>query len=292
MSEALPAQLEPTSLARAVAIALAEDLGLGDLTTEALIHPSQVGRATFLVKASGVLCGLPVAEAVFRQVDPALRFHSLLRESSPVEHGALAALVEGSLASILKAERTALNFLQRLSGIATDTSAYVSAVAGLPVHIIDTRKTTPGLRALEKYAVRVGGGYNHRTHLGDGVLIKDNHLAALAHHGLGMREALEMARARAPHTVRIEVEVTSLAQAQEAVAAGFDILLLDNMALDELRRIVDWTRGLPRRPLLEASGGVRLDTVRAIAETGVDLISVGALTHSARSLDISLEVEG
>ena len=292
MNQDLPHQIEQSAVELAVAAALAEDLGFGDLTTEALIPSSQTGRATFLVKATGILCGLPVAEAVFRQVDTSLRFQPLLLEGSPVEHGALGALVEGSLASILKAERTALNFLQRLSGIATETSEYVAAVEGLPVTVIDTRKTTPGLRLLEKYAVQVGGGGNHRTHLGDGVLIKDNHLAALANRGLTIRDAFDMARARAPHTVRIEVEVTSLAQAQEAVAAGFEVLLLDNMDVDELRQIVEWARGLPRRPLLEASGGIRLETVRAVAETGVDLISVGALTHSARSLDISLEVEG
>jgi nicotinate-nucleotide pyrophosphorylase (carboxylating) len=291
VSEAPPPQIDQAAVDLAVAAALAEDLGLGDLTTEALVDPGQHGRASFLVKDTGVLCGLRVVETVFRQVDAGLRFQPLLPEGSAAEHGALAALVEGSLASILKGERTALNFLQRLSGIATETSAYVRAVEGLPTRIIDTRKTTPGLRLLEKYAVRVGGGHNHRTNLGDGVLIKDNHLASLANRGLGMREALSMARARAPHTARIEVEVTSLAQAQEAVAAGFDILLLDNMSIEGLREIVEWAHSLPRPPLLEASGGIRLNTVRAVAETGVDLISVGALTHSAGSLDISLEVE-
>jgi nicotinate-nucleotide pyrophosphorylase (carboxylating) len=291
--ETLPPQLETAVVKRAVALALSEDLGWGDLTTESLVPPSQKGRGTFLVKGQGVLCGLGVAEEVFRQVDASLRFEPLRSEGSPVEKGDLVATVQGSLASILKAERTALNFLQRLSGVASETAAYVAAVAGLATRIIDTRKTTPGLRALEKYAVRVGGGHNHRTHLGDGVLVKDNHLAALANRGLGLREAVVLAKARAPHTIRVEVEVTSLAQAQEAVAAGAEMLLLDNMSPEAMRAAVDWTRSLPGpRPLLEASGGVRLETVRAVAETGVDLISVGALTHSARALDISLEVEG
>ena len=293
MREPLPPVLEPAVVERAVAAALAEDLGWGDVTTEALVPREQQGRGVFLVKGSGVVCGLSVAEAVFRQVDPRLRFQPMLPEGSPVERGALAAHVEGSMASILKAERTALNFLQRLSGVASETAAYVAAVDGLPVRIIDTRKTTPGLRALEKYAVRVGGGHNHRAHLGDGVLVKDNHLAALNNRGLGMSEAVALARARAPHTLRVEVEVTSLAQAQEATAAGADLLLLDNMTPEAMRAVAEWTSVLPGpRPLLEASGGVRLETVRAVAETGVDLISVGALTHSARALDISLEVEG
>jgi nicotinate-nucleotide pyrophosphorylase (carboxylating) len=279
--------LDPWLVEPIIARALEEDLAWGDLTTDALIPPELQGHGQIVAKASGVLCGLPVAQAVFHRVDQGVRFQALLPEGSPLEPGMAVAAVEGPLASILKAERTALNFLQRLSGIATETARYVQAVAGTRARIIDTRKTTPGLRVLEKYAVRVGGGANHRYHLGDGVLIKDNHLAALRSQGRTIADALALARARAPHTVRIEVEVTSFAEAQEALAAGADLILLDNMALEEMRRTVEWVAG---RALLEASGGVRLETVRAIAETGVDLISVGALTHSVKALDLSLEV--
>ena len=285
--ESPPASLDPLVLGPIVARALEEDLAWGDLTTDALVPSDQQGRGHIIAKAAGVLCGLPDAQAVFHQVDAGVRFAALLPEGASLEPGMAVAAIEGHLASILKAERTALNFLQRLSGIATETARYVQAVAGTRARIIDTRKTTPGLRVLEKYAVRVGGGANHRFHLGDGVLIKDNHLAALRARGGSIADAVALARARAPHTVRIEVEVTSFAEAQEALAAGADLILLDNMSLEEMRRTVEWVAG---RALLEASGGVRLETVRAIAETGVDLISVGALTHSVRALDLSLEM--
>jgi nicotinate-nucleotide pyrophosphorylase (carboxylating) len=192
------------------------------------------------------------------------------------------------VASILKAERTALNFLQHLSGIATETARYVDAVSGTKAIITDTRKTIPGLRLLEKYAVRAGGGRNHRLNLGDGVLIKDNHLAALRSSGVGLGEAVKQARERAPRTMKIEVEVESVKQAQEALSAGADIIMLDNMNVKDMRRVVKLVQG---RALLEASGGITLDNVRSVAEAGVDLISVGALTHSAKALDISLEVE-
>jgi len=192
------------------------------------------------------------------------------------------------VAGVLKAERVALNFLQRLSGVATATAAYVAAIAGTSARIIDTRKTTPGLRVLEKYAVRVGGGFNHRFCLSDGVLIKDNHLAALRAAGLGLRDAVAMARERVPHTTRVEVEVESLAEVEEALAAGADAILLDNMRPPEMREAVKLIAG---RAITEASGGINLSTVRAVAETGVDLISAGALTHSVRALDISLDLE-
>jgi len=192
------------------------------------------------------------------------------------------------VASILRGERVALNFLQRLSGIATETSRYVEAVRGTKVRIVDTRKTTPGLRFLEKYAVRAGGGQNHRVHLGDGILIKDNHLAALRARGLDMKVAIDLARKNAPHTLKIEVEVTTVEEAGEAVTAGADIVMLDNMSVEEMRRAVKSVGG---RVLIEASGGVTLENVRSVAETGVDLISVGALTHSVKALDISLEME-
>jgi nicotinate-nucleotide pyrophosphorylase (carboxylating) len=265
--------------------ALAEDLALGDSTTEALVPPDLLGRAALLVKAKGVLAGLPAAERVFQRVDPGLGVASAVADGSRVEPGQVVATVEGSVASILKAERTALNFLQRLSGIATATAQHVDAVAGLPVRIIDTRKTTPGLRLLEKYAVRMGGGHNHRMNLADGILIKDNHLAAL---GMDLAQAVRLARERAPHTLKIEVEAESLEQVRAALAAGTDIIMLDNMGLEEMRQAVQLIGG---RAITEASGGITLENVRAVAETGVDLISIGALTHSAKALDISLDLE-
>ncbi|MBI4301977.1 MAG: carboxylating nicotinate-nucleotide diphosphorylase [Chloroflexi bacterium] len=267
--------------------ALAEDLAQGDVTTEALIPASWLGQASLLVKRAGVVAGIPVAEAVFHSVDSSLQFQGLISEGSRVVIGDVVATVQGGVASILKGERVALNFLQRLSGIATETARYVEAVADLPVRILDTRKTTPGLRALEKYAVRMGGGHNHRHHLGDGILIKDNHLAALRTVGMGIKEAIAQARQKAPHTLKVEVEVTTYEEAQEAVVAGADIILLDNMNLEEMRLVVDWVKG---RSLIEASGGIILANLRAVAETRVDFISVGALTHSVRALDISLEL--
>ena len=267
--------------------ALAEDLGWGDVTTSALVSPDLRGKGSLLVKGKGVLAGIEVAELVFHRVDPSLSFKSLIADGKKVAPGNIIATVEGAVDSILKAERVALNFLQRLSGIASETNRYVEATKGLAVRIVDTRKTTPGLRALEKYAVHTGGGYNHRLHLGDGVLIKDNHLAALRSGGVGLKEVIALARQRAPHTLKIEVEVTTPVQALEAVEAGADIVMLDNMSLEDMRQAVKLVKG---RALLEASGGINLDNVRSVAETGVDLISVGALTHSVKALDISLDL--
>ena len=267
--------------------ALVEDLGHGDVTTDALIPPDARGQASVVVKADGVVAGLEVALEVFRQVDPTTRSRILMADGAPVSPGAVLADLEGSVAGILKAERVALNFLQRLSGIATATAAYVKAVQGTKARIIDTRKTVPGLRQLEKYAVRVGGGHNHRYNLADGILIKDNHIAALRAREMGLAEIVDLARERSPHTLRVEIEVETVEEAIEAVDGGADVVLLDNMSPDEMRRAVEATGG---RALLEASGGVTLDTVRAVAETGVDLISVGALTHSVRALDISLDM--
>jgi nicotinate-nucleotide pyrophosphorylase (carboxylating) len=268
--------------------ALAEDLGWGDVTTNILISPNLVGKASVLIKASGVLAGIEFAEIVFHRVDPSLRIEILIPDGKRVQPGDVAANVEGVVSSILKAERVSLNFLQWLSGIASETARYVEAIAGLPVRIIDTRKTTPGLRLLEKYAVRAGGGYNHRQHLGDAILIKDNHLAALRSQGISLKEAITAAKQRAPHYLRVEVEVKTVEEAIEATDAGADIVMLDNMSLEEMRLTVELLKG---RSLLEASGGITLSDVRAIAETGVDFISVGALTHSAKALDISLEME-
>ena len=198
-------------------------------------------------------------------------------------------MLSGSVASILKAERTALNFLQRLSGIASETHCYVEAIKGLDVRIMDTRKTAPGLRILEKYAVRVGGGYNHRFHLGDGILIKDNHLDALHSQGIGLKEIITRAKQKAPTNLQVEIEVKTTEEARQAVETGVDIIMLDNMTLAEMRHSVELIKG---RALIEASGGITLDNVRQVAETGVDFISIGALTHSVRALDISLELEG
>ncbi len=269
--------------------ALEEDLGLGDATTDMLIPPGLQGSGAIIAKAHGVLAGLPVALAVFRRVDPSIQGDALLEEGAPLEPGSHIADISGPLHAILKGERTALNLLQRMSGIATETARYVAAVHGLPVRIIDTRKTTPGLRMLEKYAITVGGGYNHRKNLGDGILIKDNHIAALRRQGVGLAEVVRRARERAPHTLRIEVEVTTVEEAREALEGGPDIILLDNMGLETMRQAVAVIKG---KAVIEASGGITLTSVRAVAETGVDLISVGALTHSSKALDMSLEVEG
>ena len=268
--------------------ALAEDLGIGDITTASLIHGDQKGIGVITIKREGILAGVEVAKQVFHRVDPNLKVDILLEDGSRVKPGDIAARVKGNVTSILKAERVALNFLQRLSGIASDTDYYVKAVADLPVDIMDTRKTTPGLRGLEKYAVRVGGGENHRINLGDGILIKDNHLAILRRQGLNMKEILARARQSASQQLKVEVEVRTVPEALEAAEAGADIIMLDNMSLEDISKAVESVR---RRALIEASGGISLDNVRAVAETGVDFISIGALTHSARALDIGLELE-
>jgi nicotinate-nucleotide pyrophosphorylase (carboxylating) len=258
---------------------LAEDLGAGDATTEAIVAEDATCAANLLLKERGVVCGLAHAEAVFRELDPALRFEPLASDGEPVDPGVVARL-EGSARAILTGERTALNVLGRLSGIATLTRRYVDAVAGTGAVILDTRKTTPGLRTLEKEAVEAGGGTNHRFRLDDGVLIKDNHLRLAG----SIAEAVEKTRETG---LPVEVECDTLDQVREALSAGADRILLDNMSPAELREAVRLVGG---RAETEASGGVTLDTVREIAETGVDFISVGALTHSARSLDVSLEV--
>ena len=267
--------------------ALEEDLGPGDITTDSLIPPDIRGLGLMVAKAAGVIAGVDVALEVFRQTDPAVQTRVLMADGAEVSPGDVVAEVEGSIAGILKAERVALNFVQRLSGIATATSTYVKAVHGTRANIIDTRKTVPGIRQLEKYAVRVGGGHNHRYNLADGILIKDNHIAALRAQELGLVEIVNRARENSPHTLRVEVEVESVEEAREALEARADVIMLDNMSTEEMRQVVSMAAG---RCLLEASGGINLDTVRAVAETGVDLISVGALTHSVRAMDISLDM--
>ena len=266
---------------RVVLAALAEDIGAGDVTTDATIPADAVGVADLLVKEAGVVCGVRVAETTFRALDPDIRFEAIASDGDFVEPPALVARISGSERAILTGERVALNFLGRLSGIATLTRRYVDALGGTGTTVLDTRKTTPGLRELEKYAVACGGGRHHRFGLDDAVLVKDNHLRAAG----SVSAAVELVRAAT--ALPIEVECDTLDQVAEALAVGVDAILLDNMTLDRLREAVDLTRGRAR---LEASGGVTLDTIRAIAETGVDEISVGALTHSARSLDVSLEL--
>ena len=270
------------TLERAVLAALAEDIGGGDVTTEATVPEDTVGTAELLLKEPGVVCGLRAAESTFRALDPDARFEALASDGDLVrDPPAVVARVSGSERAILTGERVALNFLGRLSGIATLTRRYADAVEGTGVAVLDTRKTTPGLRALEKHAVVCGGGRNHRFGLDDAVLIKDNHLRAAG----SVTRAVELVRAASD--LPIEVECETVDQVGEALEAGVDAILLDNMTLEKLREAVSLTAGRAR---LEASGGVSLATVRAIAETGVDEISVGALTHSARSLDVSLEL--
>ena len=268
-------------------LALTEDLGQGDVTTEALIPGDQRGVGSIVAKERGILAGLEIAKKVFYRVDPGLSVDAFLQDGAEVELGKAIAKVEGKVASILKAERVALNFLQRLSGIASETNRYVKLVNGLPVRILDTRKTTPSLRLLEKHAVKMGGGENHRMNLGDGILIKDNHLAALRCRGLSIKDIVSMARQNNPRRLKVEVEAKTIEEAMEAADAGADIVMLDNMSLDDMRQAV---KAIQRHALIEASGGVTLDKVRAIAETGVDFISVGALTHSARALDLGLDI--
>ena len=268
--------------------ALAEDLSLGDPTTEALVPPDIPGEGRVFAKGSGVLCGVPVATMVFRRLDSSLHVEAVLSDGDLLERGSTILRLRGSAASMLRGERVALNFLQHLSGIATEAARYVERVRDLPVRIVDTRKTVQGIRALQKYAVQVGGGGNHRKNLGDGILIKDNHIAVMRARGMRLGEIVQQALRNASHTIKVEVEVTSLEEAREALEAGAHVLLLDNMSVEQMRHAVELARG---KASVEASGGITLETVRAVAETGVDLISVGALTHSVRALDVSMDVE-
>jgi nicotinate-nucleotide pyrophosphorylase (carboxylating) len=280
---------ETIACRRLVELALQEDVGAGDLTSQAVIPEALAGRGVFVARAPGVLAGLPAAALVFATLDPRVQFEPLLSDGDAVQPGSRLARVAGPMRSVLSGERTALNFLQRLSGIATQTRRYVEAVAGLRCQVLDTRKTLPGWRLLEKYAVRCGGGHNHRMGLFDGVLIKDNHLRAL---GLGKKEirtAVEAARRLHGPAVPVEIEVDDLAELDEALRCGPDIVLLDNMPPEAMREAVRRRDAVAPRVRLEASGGVTLATMRAIAETGVDRVSVGALTHSAPALDIALD---
>jgi nicotinate-nucleotide pyrophosphorylase (carboxylating) len=280
---------ETIACRRLVELALQEDVGAGDLTSQAVIPETLAGRGVFVARAPGVLAGLPAAALVFATLDPRVQFEPLLADGAAVQPGSRLARVGGPMRSVLSGERVALNFLQHLSGIATQTRRYVDAVAGLKCQVLDTRKTLPGWRLLEKYAVRCGGGHNHRVGLFDGVLIKDNHLRAL---GLGKKEirtAVEAARRLHGPAVPVEIEVDDLPELDEALRCGPDIVLLDNMPPEAMREAVRRRDAVAPRVLLEASGGVTLATIRAIAETGVDRVSVGALTHSAPALDIALD---
>jgi len=269
-------------------LALAEDTSHGDVTSEALIPSELQGKASILVKAEGILAGGEVAKKVFLKVDPSLKVEVLIKDGTRVKSGDIAATIVGTVVSILKAERVALNFLNRLSGIASQTAKYIAKTQGLNVKITDTRKTTPGLRLLEKYAVRMGGGQNHRFHLGDGILIKDNHLVALRALSMSLKDIVAKAKQNAPQGLKVEVEVNTTQEALDAVEGGADIIMLDNMSPDEMRHVASL---IPSQVKIEASGDITLANVQTAAETGVNLISIGALTHSSKALDMSLELE-
>jgi len=266
---------------RIVRTALEEDIGLGDITTEVTVVADTVARAQLVAKEDFTLAGIDVAATVFRTLDGDVSFEKLLEDGHQVKRGEVLAWIRGGAPVLLQGERTALNLMQRMSGIASLTAQYVDKVKGTNAVIVDTRKTVPGLRALDKYAVRMGGGRNHRIGLFDGVLIKENHSAAAG----GITAAVTRAKQKLPHTLKIEVETRNLTEVQEALDAGADIIMLDNMNYDEMRQGVELIAG---RALVEASGGVDLETVREIAVTGVDIISVGALTHSVKAADISM----
>ena len=284
---------DSTVVAAIVANALAEDRAGFDVTTRATVARDQRGKATILYKQAGVVCGLDVVREVFRQVSPEIEVRASASDGAWVESGAVVATVQGPLGPMLSGERVALNLMQRMSGIATLSRQYVEAATGGGwTRVVDTRKTTPGLRALERYAVRTGGAHNHRDTLQDGVLIKDNHIETAAQRGVGIPALLTSVRAEAPHTLRLEIEVTTPEMAREALDGGADVVLLDNMTPEMMAAIVAEARANPEyaRVLFEASGGITLDTIARVAATGVDLISCGALTHSAPALDISLDV--
>jgi len=281
-------QLSEEQLDCIIDLALADDISHGDITSEALIPPDLSGKASILVKEKGTLAGGEVARRVFHRIDPSLKVKLLIKDGGTVQPGDIIATISGNVISILKAERTALNFLQRLSGIASLTAQYVTETRGLKAQITDTRKTTPGLRLLEKYAVRMGGGHNHRLHLGDAILIKDNHIAALRALGMNLRDIITKAKHNVHSGLAVEIEVTNTHEALDAAKAGADIIMLDNMSAHEMRQVVKLVSGQAK---IEASGGITLDNVRQAAMAGVDIISIGALTHSPQALDMSLEIE-
>ncbi len=280
-------QLTDEQVNKIVDLALAEDTSHGDITSKILIPPELVGKASIVTNGEGVLAGGDIARLVFLKVDPLLEVEVLIPEGSRVKPGDTVATISGTVASIFKAERVALNFLSHLSGVASETARYVAEILGSTAVITDTRKTSPSLRLLEKYAVRVGGGQNHRLHLGDGILIKDNHITALRELGISLKDIVAKAKQNASLGAKIEIEVNTIQEALEIAQAGADIIMLDNMSPDEIKQVVEL---VPEQVKLEASGGIGLDNVRAMAWAGVDFISVGAITHSAKALDFSLEL--
>ncbi len=275
-----PGQFEVT---RSVELALVEDVGPGDISTLTTVDENTMAEGLYIAKQSGILCGIPLVHEVFKQIDPSVSVEPLLSDGDSFDKGTLLARISGKARSLLTGERISLNYMQRLSGISSMTQQYVQAVASTNAQICDTRKTTPGLRSLEKYAVRVGGASNHRMALYDAVMIKDNHIVAAG----SITAAVQRAKAHIPHTMTIEVECDTFDQVTEALAAKADIIMLDNMSLPQMKACVAYVNG---RCKLEASGGVNLKSVRSIAETGVDIISVGALTHSAIACDIGLDL--
>ncbi|MCL2775468.1 MAG: carboxylating nicotinate-nucleotide diphosphorylase [Oscillospiraceae bacterium] len=262
--------------------ALREDIGTGDITTNTTVPQDKIAAGHFIAKADGIVCGMEACERVFKIIDDGIEFTANKKDGDIVVKGEIIAAIRGNARSVLIAERTALNLLQRMSGVATQTADAVAKVAGTKAKIADTRKTTPGLRVLEKYAVKVGGGTNHRFNLADGILIKDNHIAAAG----GIINAVESARANAPHTLKIEVECETMKEVGDAIAARADIIMLDNMSNEDMKKAVGYING---RAVTEASGNMGDKDLREVAETGIDIISIGALTHSVRSLDISLK---
>jgi len=279
-------QITP-DIEKLIDLAIMEDYSMGDATTDALIPNKISGKAAVVADEEGTIAGLALAVKTFNKIDPTLETKILIDDGSKVSENDHVMEINGLLSSILTAERTALNFLRKLSGVATETSKYVSEISHTSSRIVDTRKTTPGFRALEKYAVRMGGGHNHRQNLADGILIKDNHVRTLELEGLNLTGVIQKAKQNASHTIKVEVEVENIEQTEEAVLAGADIILLDNMSPDDMRIAVNLCLN---RAVTEASGGINLSTVRSVAETGVDLISVGAITHSAPNLDLSLDI--
>jgi len=282
------AEMSDEQINKIIELALAEDTSHGDITSELIIPPDLLGKASILAKEEGLLAGGDVARLVFLRVEPKLEVKVFIADGKRVKPGDIVATITGNITSILRAERVALNFLCHLSGVASETARYVARIQGYTAVITDTRKTSPGLRLLEKYAVRVGGGQNHRLHLGDGILVKDNHIAALRGLGMSLKDIIARAKQNAPRGVKIEIEVSTAPEALEAVHAGADIVMLDNMSPDEVKRVVEVA---PEQVKIEASGGISLDNIYDVAGAGVDFISIGAITHSAKALDFSLELE-
>jgi nicotinate-nucleotide pyrophosphorylase (carboxylating) len=272
------------AIADLIELALREDIGSGDITTDILVDPLLCGKGYILAKERLVLAGIEVAAQVFQRLDPQVVFQPAYKDGDRIEAGAVVVTVAGKLRALLSGERTALNFLQRLSGIATHVRSFVEAMDGKRVRLVDTRKTTPGLRVLEKYAVRMGGAFNHRMGLFDGILIKDNHIEACG----GISESIRRLRRAAHHLAKIEVEVSDLAGVKEAIEAGADVIMLDNMTMDQIEEAAQFIQG---RALVEVSGRISADQLERLSNTGVDIISVGALTHSARSVDLSMRIQ-